>query len=258
VSPVHRSAAIGFGRAAADYERGRPGYPPEAIDLLAEQLGLWGGRGPVRIIDLAAGTGKLTRALVGRGWQVVAVEPVPGMRAQLRAAVPGVEVVEGAAEHLPFRDGSVDAVFVAQAFHWFDVETAAAEIARVLVPGGGLGVIRNVWDRSIAWVDEVQSLIDERRTHEPMPASSRWRERLEQTERFSPLTEQVVRHVVESDRNALLARVSSISFIAMLPTAEREQLLTEVSEVPDRHDLGGPGTTLATPYETHVMWARRT
>jgi len=152
VSPVDRAAAIGFGRSAADYERGRPGYPRAAIELLAAQLGLWAGS---RIVDLAAGTGKLTRVLDGRGWRVVAVEPVPEMRAQLRLAVPGVEVLDGTAEGLPFPGESVDAVFVAQAFHWFDVEAAAAEITRVLAPGGGLGVIRNAWDRSVTWVGEL-------------------------------------------------------------------------------------------------------
>ncbi len=251
---VHPSAAVGFGRAAADYERGRPGYPPAAIDLLADQLGLWPSS---RIIDLAAGTGKLTRALGGRGWRLVAVEPVPGMRAQLRTAVPGVKAVEGTAEHLPFRAGTVDAVFVAQAFHWFDVEAAAAEIARVLKPGGGLGVIRNTWDRSVAWVGEVQSLIDERRAKEPSRIDG-WRERLEQTERFTALSEQVISHIIERDRDALLDHVSSISFIAMLPGTERGQLLIEVSEILDRHGVGAPGTRLATPYQTHVLWAGRT
>jgi ubiquinone/menaquinone biosynthesis C-methylase UbiE len=255
VSPVDRSAAIGFGRAAADYERGRPGYPPAAIELLAEQLGLSGGRGPIRVVDLAAGTGKLTRALDGRGWRVVAVEPVPEMRAQLRTAVPGVEALDGTAERLPFADGSVDAVLVAQAFHWFDVEAAAAEIARVLVPGGGLGVLRNSWDRSVAWVSEVQSLIDGRR---PRPSRiDGWRERLEQTGRFSALSENVIRHVVESDREALMARVCSISFIAMLAAAEREQLLLEVTRVLDHYGVGAPGALLPTPYQTHVASARR-
>jgi ubiquinone/menaquinone biosynthesis C-methylase UbiE len=253
VSPVHRSAAIGFDRAAADYECGRPGYPPAAIELLAEQLGLWPDS---RIVDLAAGTGKLTRALGGRGWRVIAVEPVPGMRAQLRKAVPGVKVLDGTAEQLPLRDGSVDAVLVAQAFHWFDVEAAAAEITRVLVPGGGLGVIRNTWDRSVAWVDEVQSLIDQFRAKEPSQIDG-WRERLERTGHFTPLSEQVIQHVVESDRDALLARVCSISFIAMLPAAEREQLLIEVAQLLDRHSVGAPGALLPTPYQTHVVWARR-
>ena len=255
MSPVHPSAAIGFGRAAADYERGRPGYPIAAIDLLADHLGLWPGS---RIVDLAAGTGKLTRALVGRGWKLIAVEPVPGMRDQLRTAVPGVEVIEGTAEHLPFGDQSIDAVLVAQAFHWFDVEVAAAEIARVLVPGGGLGVIRNAWDLSVGWVDDIQSLVAQRRTAEPSQGTTRWRERLEATGRFSPLSEDVIPHVVESDRDALLARMSSISFVAMLPPNDRAQLLIDASELLDRHGVGAPGQTLVTPYQTHVVWARRT
>jgi ubiquinone/menaquinone biosynthesis C-methylase UbiE len=254
VSTVHPSAAVGFDRASADYERGRPGYPPEAIEILAAQLGLGAGS---RIVDLAAGTGKLTRALRGLGAQLVAVEPVAGMRAQLRAAVPGVEILEGTAEHLPLPDGAVDAVLVAQAFHWFDIEVAATEIARVLVPGGGLGVIRNAWDRTVPWVDEMQSLIAERRTGEPSQVTSRWQERLEHTSRFSPLSERVIPHVVASDRDALLARVNSISFVATIGPAERDRLLGEVSEILDRHGVAAGGTPLATPYRTHVMWARR-
>ena len=253
MSPVDPSAAIGFGRAAADYERGRPGYPPAAIDVLTEQLGLWPRS---RIVDVGAGTGKLTRALTGRGWRVVAVEPVPGMRDQLRTAVPGVKVLDGTAEQLPFRDGSVDAVLVGQAFHWFDVEAAAAEIARVLVPRGGLGVIRNAWDRSVAWVGEMQALIDERR---PRPSRiDSWRERLEQTGCFSALREEVIEHIVEIDRDALLARVCSISFIAMLPADERAQLLIDVTRLLDRHGVGAPRTPLVTWHHTHVLWTRRT
>lgn len=253
MSPVDPSAAIGFGRAAADYERGRPGYPPAAIDLLTEELGLWPRS---RIVDVGAGTGKLTRALTDRGWRLVAVEPVPGMRDQLRTAVPGVKVLDGTAEQLPFRDGSVDAVLVGQAFHWFDVEAAAAEIARVLVPRGGLGVIRNAWDRSVAWLGEMQALIDERR---PRPSRiDSWRERLEQTGRFSALSGEVIKHIVEIDRDALLARVCSISFIAMLPADERAQLLIEVTRLLDRHGVGAPRTPLVTSHQTHVLWTRRT
>jgi len=146
VSPVHQDAAVGFDRGAADYERGRPGYPDAAIALVARKLGITPGQ---RVLDLAAGTGKLTRSLLGLGAELVAVEPVAGMREQLRRAVPGVDVRDGTAEQIPLDDASVDAVLVAQAFHWFDVPAAAAEIHRVLVPGGGLAVIRNEWDRTV-------------------------------------------------------------------------------------------------------------
>ena len=124
---IHPTAAAGFSLGAAAYERGRPGYPAEAIGWLAEQLGLRAGR---TVLDLAAGTGKLTRALVETGAEVVAVEPVDEMRAQLEAAVPAARALAGTAEEIPLADGAVDAVTVAQAFHWFDRDAAFTEIHR--------------------------------------------------------------------------------------------------------------------------------
>jgi len=140
---IHDSAAVGFGRAGADYERGRPGYPPGAVQLLARELQIGPGR---RVVDLAAGTGKLTRALKPYRASIVAVEPVAGMREQLVSAVPGIEPLDGTAERIPLPDASVDTVLVAQAFHWFDAPRAVVEIHRILRPGGGLGVIWNSWD----------------------------------------------------------------------------------------------------------------
>jgi SAM-dependent methyltransferase len=257
VRAIQRAAAVGFDLGAADYERGRPGYPPAAIDLVADRLGLGGGRGSIRIVDLAAGTGKLTRELTRLTDDVVAVEPVDGMREQLRRAVPNVEVVDATAEDLPFGDGTVDAVLVAQAFHWFDVEAAAPEIARVLRTHGGLAVLRNVWDESVAWTSEMQSLISAQRTHEPAHATSRWRERLEATGCFAPLQEEVVPHLVLGDRATLLARVSSISFIAMLGGDERRRLLQEIAALLDAHGVGLDGAPIEMPHRTHVVWARR-
>jgi SAM-dependent methyltransferase len=127
--------ANAFGPAAGDYEAARPSYPPEAVALLERELGVGPG---ARVCDLAAGTGKLTRLLASTGADVVAVEPVPGMRDQLLATTPGVEVLDGTAEAIPLPDGSVDVVTVAQAFHWFRFDEALAEIARVLRPGGTL------------------------------------------------------------------------------------------------------------------------
>ena len=155
VSAIPEEAARGFQRGAADYERGRPGYPEAAIALLARRAGPRPGRVAV---DLAAGTGKLTRALLALGADLVAIEPVAGMREQLQRAVPGVTVLDGTAERMPLDDASVNAVFVAQAFHWFDVPAAAAEIHRVLAPGGGLGVVRNEWDESVDWIVEMRAL----------------------------------------------------------------------------------------------------
>ena len=134
-------AARGFQAGAEAYERGRPGYPTDAVDALTDALGVGPG---ATVVDLAAGTGKLTRLLVPSGATVIAIEPVDAMRRTLAAMLPRVPVVAGTAESMPLRDGSAGAVVAAQAFHWFDGEAALAEIHRVLAPGGRLGLVWNV------------------------------------------------------------------------------------------------------------------
>ena len=139
-STIHDSAARGFDRSAGDYERGRPEYPAAAIDLLARELRIGPGSS---VVDLAAGTGKLTRGLIRTGARVIAVEPVQGMRTELIRAVPGAEVLAGTAEAIPLADESVAAVLVAQAFHWFDHPKAIREFRRILKPGGFVALIWN-------------------------------------------------------------------------------------------------------------------
>ncbi len=140
---IHDEARRGFGRGADAYERGRPGYPPKAIRWLERRLELGPGR---TVVDVGAGTGKLTRELVASGADVLAVEPVPAMRAVLERAVPEARALEGTAESLPVGDGSVDAIVVAQAFHWFDGPAALAEFHRVLRPDGRIALI---WNRRL-------------------------------------------------------------------------------------------------------------
>jgi SAM-dependent methyltransferase len=141
------SRARSFGAAAAAYAEHRPGYPADAVGwALAPVAG-----GPLRLLDLAAGTGKLTEGLLTRG-AVTAVEPDPAMLAQLRARFPGVDALEGSAEAIPLPDESFDAVLVGQAWHWFDTDRAFAEVARVLRPGGVLAVLWNGDDAHVDWV----------------------------------------------------------------------------------------------------------
>jgi SAM-dependent methyltransferase len=141
------SRARSFGAAAAAYAEHRPGYPADAVDWALEQV----AGGPLRLLDLAAGTGKLTEGLVARG-AVTAVEPDPAMLAELRARFPGVDALEGSAESIPLPDASFDAVLVGQAWHWFDADITFAEVARVLRPGGVLAVLWNADDARVDWV----------------------------------------------------------------------------------------------------------
>ncbi|GGM44721.1 type 11 methyltransferase [Longimycelium tulufanense] len=141
--------SLSFGSRAAEYAEHRPDYPGAAVDWALEPVR---DRRPLRVLDLAAGTGKLTASLVGRADEVTAVEPHPQMRAELGRRVSGVVALDGTAERIPLPDGSVDAVLVAQAFHWFDAQPALREIARVLAPGGVLTAIWNLEDDRVEWV----------------------------------------------------------------------------------------------------------
>ena len=130
--PVRQARSLSFGSEAAAYERGRPSYPPEAIDWLLPA-------GARDVLDLGAGTGKLTTRLVERGLDVVAVDPIAEMLEMLRKSLPDTPALLGTAEEIPLADNSVDAVLVAQAWHWFNPERAIPEVARVLRPGRTTG-----------------------------------------------------------------------------------------------------------------------
>ena len=147
--------ASSFGSRAAEYARHRPDYPPEAVHwALAPAT----GPAPIRVLDLAAGTGKLTAVILATGAEVVAVEPDEAMRAQLVAQLPQVTALAGTAENIPLPDASVDAVLVGQALHWFDHEHALPEIGRVLRPGGMLAGLWNDDDFSVAWVRDMDRI----------------------------------------------------------------------------------------------------
>lgn len=244
---VHQ-AAQAFDGAAGVYERARPGYPPAAVDVLVSALGAGEG---AAVVDLAAGTGKLTRLLVPRGLRVVAVEPVAGMRAELARAVPGVPAAGGTAESLPVRTGAVDGVVVAQAFHWFDGRRALAEIRRVLRPGGVLALAWNVRDRTAAWVRRVGDLTDAHAPAMPRFRTGEWRRAFGGDSGFGPLQSARVPHVHEVDAPTMLGRIASISWIAGLPEGDRRRLLDEVRAVLD--DLP---ERFPVPYHTELFWCR--
>jgi len=216
---VHPAAATGFARSAEAYERGRPGYPDPAVDWLAAQLG-------PRVVDLAAGTGKLTRKLADRGLEVLAVEPIAEMRAVL-ARDDRVAVLAGTAEAIPLEDARCDAVTVAQAFHWFDVPRALAEIHRVLACGGLLAV---VWNRR-RMDDEIQrrvgALLTPFRGDVPAHAREGWRRAIAASELFEATAAATFDHELVLDGDGLVACFGSTSFVAALDDEPRDALLAQ-------------------------------
>ncbi|MEI7715952.1 MAG: class I SAM-dependent methyltransferase [Mycobacterium sp.] len=230
-----RDRSLSFGSAAGAYERGRPSYPPEAIDWLLP-------RDARQVLDLGAGTGKLTARLVQRGLDVVAVDPIPDMLEVLRAALPDTRALLGTAEDIPLPDNSVDTVLVAQAWHWVDPERAIPEVARVLRPGGRLGLVWNTRDERLGWVRELGEIIgsdgDRDRFDVTLPTSFTEPER-HQVEWTSYLTPQ-----------ALIDLVSSRSYCITSPTEVRSQTLDRVRELLATHPALANSSGLAMPYVT--------
>jgi SAM-dependent methyltransferase len=251
--------ATSFGSVAAEYVRGRPGYPAAAIDWLIDGLEL----GPDSIVvDLAAGTGKLTEALVPRFAHVIAVEPLGGMRRELAGQVPGAEALEGSAEDMPIGAASADAVFVAQAFHWFDGDRALAEIARVLKPGHGLGLLWNTtpWEnREGPWFAALDDLLEESRADLSTlrrHASGRWKEAFDRDALFRPLAHSVFPNPLRSTRADFLAGLGSRSYIASMDDTDRAEVLEAVDALLDRNDAPVEGDVLITPMRTEAFWTR--
>ena len=211
---------------AESYERRRPTYPAALLEWLVDRLRLRPG---TTVIDLGAGTGKLTRDLVPTGARVIAVEPLPEMRAQLEAAVPGAEVLAGSAEELLLPDESVDAVVAASAFHWFDTERALEEIHRVLVPGGALATVGNGRDLADPLQREIQTIIG---TYLPTAEQIlSWIPVVDASPLFGPAEEFATTFEQWFDADGLAERIGTISYVARLPAGERARVLEQVRDV---------------------------
>jgi SAM-dependent methyltransferase len=237
---IHPSAATGFARAADAYDRGRPDYPPEAIAWLARELDLRPGR---TVVDLAAGTGKLTRPLAALGCEVIAVEPV----AQMRAAIgPGIRALEGTAEAIPLPDASADVVTVGQAFHWFDGERALRDIDRVLRPGGALALIWNRRPLEAPIHAAIEEIMAPYRGGVPAHRTNAWRAVFAGVE----LVERRFEFTQRLDADGLVDRVGSTSFIAALDEAARADVLART------RDLAAEGP-VDVPYVCEVHVCRR-
>ncbi len=242
--------AQSFDASAAAYELGRPEYPEEALTF-------WDDHGAFErdnvILDLAAGTGKLTR-LLPVICELHAVEPLEQMRAEFARAVPDVEVLDGTAEHIPFPDDHFDAVLVGQAFHWFDHQVALDEIARVLKPSGGLGLIWNEDDIDAAsWLSDV---VDEKRAtaSSTLIGDHPVMEMLDGHAGFGDVETFECRWAFDTTIEGVLADVLSRSYVSALPPAERLGVLTRSREAIERH-LGVGVETIAYPYRTTAFWA---
>jgi SAM-dependent methyltransferase len=251
---VHEVAAAGFSD-PADYEAARPSYPPDAVAWLIEHLRVGPGR---TVVDLAAGTGKLTRLLVPAGAHLIAAEPVAGMRATLRSVLPTVPIVATTAEQLAFRDASLDAVTVAQAFHWFDEDRAIAALARAVRVGGRVGLVWNARDRSVPWVNEVWAIMDRVEKRAPWRDHDNWRDSaFRDMPGFGRLHEGEFHHEQTVSPEAMVQRVASVSHVAVLPDAERRVVLDEVREVLRTDPQTRGRGELQVPYRVDCFWFER-
>ncbi len=211
-------AAKGFAKEALAYARGRPEYPVAVDQWLRDALQLDEER---TVVDLGAGTGKFTRRLLATGANIIAVEPVSQMLAQLTLILPDVAARSGTAENIPVNDGAVDAVVCAQSFHWFASKTALAEIRRVLKPGGHLGLIWNVRNEAVDWCAAMTAIVAPYEGDAPRYRSGEWR-KVFPAEGFGPLREERFRNGHTGDpEQVIVERVLSTSFIAALPRTQQ-------------------------------------
>ena len=254
MTDIHSSAAAGFSRAGEAYVSGRPGYPAGTGDWLSEELDLGSGQ---TVIDLGAGTGKFTRHLVDTGAHVIAIEPVEEMLAQCRRACPEAEQRIGSAASIPLEDSSADALFCAQAFHWFASPEALTEIARVLRLDGVFGLIWNVRDETCPWVAELSRIMQPYEEGTPRFHEGQWR-RLFPAPEFGSLQERQFTHVHSgSFESVVVNRILSVSFIAALPEEERSSVRAKIHALREMYPELDDPSGVSFPYTTITAWMRK-
>ena len=244
-----RATAWSSPEVAAVYERGRPRYAEAAVDWLLAPVRTRPG---LRVLDLGAGTGKLTRHFVARGIDTVAVEPLDAMRAVLAEVVPTATVLAGSAEEVPLPDDSVDVVVAGQAFQWFDQEPAVREIARVLRAGGVVGLFWNLRDDRVAWVPALSGIMQDNEDHasgEPPPPP-------DLGPALGPAHGELFGHEQELDEPGLLDLVGSRSYVIQMAPAERAEVLDRVAELARTHPELAGQATFWMPYVTRVYRLR--
>jgi SAM-dependent methyltransferase len=248
--PPFEDRRLSFGAHAASYADHRPGYPTAAIQWVLDAA----TRPVVDVADVGAGTGALTRTLVQLGLEVSAYEPDPGMLDELRSRVPEATAELAPAESLPRPDASLDAVLVGQAWHWFDHAAASDELARVIRPGGSLGLVWNLRDVSLPWTRALADLIGGEDTMQS-PARDPEAQYVRLGAGWGPVERVEITHEVEQDADSLVALVSTYSYVRLRPDAE--QVYADIRElVRTSPDLRGR-TTFPLPYVTTVYRAAR-
>ncbi|MDO3703719.1 class I SAM-dependent methyltransferase [Micromonospora sp. C28SCA-DRY-2] len=239
--------ALSFGAVAADYDRFRPRYPQEAVRWALDGLAP-----SARVVDLGAGTGILTRAVLALGHRAVPVEPDPGMRAQLDAGTPGTVALAGSAESVPLPDAAADAVVVGQAYHWFDRERAHAEIARVVRPGGVFAPIWNVRDEEVSWVAELSRI-----AHIGDSAGNVIDKYADFGPDFDPIELGRFAHTSTLTPDEVIELLHTRSYWLTATAKERRKVDRELRDLFATHpDLAGRDT-VGLPYQTLVFRARR-
>jgi SAM-dependent methyltransferase len=249
MSDSHSQRARSFGGVADVYREARPGYPAAAVEWALEHA-------PGRdVLDLAAGTGKLTEAIAATGAHVTAVEPLEEMRRELARTVPAATRLPGSAEQIPLADGAVDAVLVGQAFHWFDQPRALDEMARVLRPGGVVGLICNLRDESEEWAQRMTELLNS--ADVVSSGVEREAEVLASHDRFGSVEHGTWPNPVVFDRDRLRAWARSTSIIATMEPEQAEATVGRLADLADSHPQLRGRETFEMPYVTFVLRARR-
>jgi ubiquinone/menaquinone biosynthesis C-methylase UbiE len=251
---VSAERALSFGSVAEDYEATRPGWPREAFAIAFEQFDL-----PERpdIVDVAAGTGKLTRTLAELAGTLVAVEPDAALRAVLGRELPAVTVLEGTAEALPLPTAGADAVCAGQAFHWFDVDRALDEFARVLRRQGIAIAAWNTPPEEGTWYDAV---IDYLKVANPdhLPATNiDWAEALAAHPLYGGLVEIAERHEQPTTRAAFRRLLGTHSLINVLPEERRSELIEQALAVADAEGAFDADGSCAIPWRCELFVLRR-
>jgi SAM-dependent methyltransferase len=243
-------ATKGFAKEALAYARGRPEYPVAVDRWLRDVLQLDEEH---TVVDLGAGTGKFTRRLLATGANIIAVEPVSEMLAQLTRILPDVAARSGTAENIPVNDGAVDAVVCAQSFHWFASKTALAEIRRVLKPGGHLGLIWNVRNETVDWCAAMTAIMAPYEGDAPRYRSDEWR-KVFPAEGFGPLREERFLNGHTGDpEQVIVERVLSTSFIAALPRPQQLIVAARLRDLIAMTPALNRREEVTVPYQTVVF-----